>query len=95
MVLSHRATALTTTILVAQDDADAAKFIAFNLEAAGLHAVVAIDGAEALEHVESVAPGLVLLDIPLRRPAGLAWFSIRVLCLGRWRPRPRECLLPY
>ncbi len=54
-----------TRILVAEDSADLAQGIAYNLELEGYEARIAPDGRSALEQFASWSPDLVLLDLML------------------------------
>jgi len=58
-------------ILVVDDEPDAVELIEFNLKAAGLDAVTANDGAEALKKARQVLPQLILLDLMLPEVDGL------------------------
>lgn len=52
-------------ILIVEDEKDLAELLAFNLEREGYKAVIALDGAEALETAARILPDLVLLDLML------------------------------
>jgi DNA-binding NarL/FixJ family response regulator len=60
----------TATILIAEDDASFASFIADVLVAAGLEAIVASDGARALELARERRPTAAVLDVNLPRLSG-------------------------
>jgi two-component system, OmpR family, phosphate regulon response regulator PhoB len=57
-------------ILIVEDEKDLQEVLAYNLRQAGHTAVLASDGREALEAVESHAPDLVLLDLMLPDMSG-------------------------
>ncbi len=59
-------------ILVVDDEAPMRKFIAYNLSAAGFQVLTAADGAEALKLASQHRLDLLLLDIGLPGPDGLA-----------------------
>ena len=58
------------TILVADDSATVRKLISGKLEKCGHTVVCAVDGVEALEKLEEIAPDLILLDINMPRMDG-------------------------
>jgi diguanylate cyclase (GGDEF)-like protein len=60
-----------TTILVVDDDHDVAKFIEANLLIEGFDVLVAYDGIEALELIDSSSPDLVLVDVMMPRLDGI------------------------
>jgi len=49
-------------ILVAEDDADIARLIEFQLKVSGFEVTLATDGAEAVEKVKASPPDLILID---------------------------------
>jgi DNA-binding response OmpR family regulator len=49
-------------ILVVDDEPDAVELIRFNLEKAGYRVATAVDGAEAIQKVQSFCPDLMVLD---------------------------------
>ena len=59
------------TILVVDDDPDIILMLTDRLEALGYATLAARDGQRALELLESVEPGLVLLDLQMPRMTGL------------------------
>src|SRR4051794_3364110 len=59
------------TLLVVEDDAATASFLADNLRADGYRVIGATGAAEALRAVESRRPDLVLLDLGLAAGSGL------------------------
>ncbi len=58
-------------VLVVDDDADIARFVALNLELEGFEVRIAHDGVEALAAVEVWLPELVLLDVMMPRLDGV------------------------
>lgn len=58
-------------ILVVDDEKPISDIIKFNLEKEGYEVVVAFDGEEALEKVESESPDLIILDLMLPKIDGL------------------------
>ena len=58
-------------ILVAEDEADTARLVAYHLERGGFDTLVAGDGMTALNAVFERKPALVVLDWMLPRMAGL------------------------
>jgi diguanylate cyclase (GGDEF)-like protein len=52
-----------TTVLVADDDVDIARFIEINLRLEGFDVHLAYDGEQALELIRATSPDLVLLDV--------------------------------
>ena len=58
-------------ILVVDDEKPISDIIKFNLEKEGYEVVVAYDGEEALEKVESEQPDLIVLDLMLPKIDGL------------------------
>lgn len=58
-------------ILVAEDEKNIARVVAYNLEKEGYQVSVAKDGEEALEKVRREAPDLILLDLMLPKMDGL------------------------
>ncbi|MHB8342584.1 MAG: GGDEF domain-containing response regulator [Mycobacteriales bacterium] len=59
-------------VLVVDDDPDVAGFIALNLQLEGFDVAVAYDGVEALASVAQAVPAIILLDVQLPDPDGLA-----------------------
>lgn len=57
-------------ILVAEDERDIRELIAFTLRFAGFEVVLASNGVEALEMVESDKPDLIILDVRMPRMTG-------------------------
>jgi phosphoserine phosphatase RsbU/P len=64
------APALSSTVLVAEDDADTRKLIIHLLRRAGYDTVEAEDGFQALALLKEMMPGLVLLDCQMPRMSG-------------------------
>jgi diguanylate cyclase (GGDEF)-like protein len=58
-------------ILVVDDDADIARFVAFNLRLHGFDVIHASDGQEALEVIEQRRPDLAVVDLMMPRIDGL------------------------
>jgi DNA-binding NtrC family response regulator len=58
-------------LLIVDDDADIVTMLEDRLQASGYSTVVAVDGQQALEHVEQESPHLVLLDLDLPKLTGL------------------------
>jgi PleD family two-component response regulator len=58
-------------ILVVDDDADIARFVAFNLRLHGFEVRHASDGQEALEMIEEERPDLAVVDLMMPRVDGL------------------------
>src|SRR5260370_18636960 len=63
---------VTPRLLVVDDEPDIALLCRINLEAAGYQVVTAGDGREALKLVTETIPDLVLLDVLMPDPDGLA-----------------------
>ena len=59
------------TILVVEDEPDAAELVEYNLKAAGFKVVIANDGPEALRKARSAKPDLVILDLMLPEIDGI------------------------
>ena len=59
------------TILVVEDEPDAAELVEYNLKAAGFKVVVASDGPEALRKARSAKPDLIILDLMLPEIDGI------------------------
>lgn len=57
-------------VLVVEDESDLADLVAYNLRQEGFEAVLARDGASALEKIHQTPPDLVLLDVMLPRMSG-------------------------
>ena len=66
----NNSTPKNMTILVADDSATVRKLISGKLEKCGHTVVCAVDGVEALEKLEEIAPDLILLDINMPRMDG-------------------------
>ena len=62
---------MSKKILVVDDEKPISDIIKFNLEKEGYEVVVAFDGEEALEKVESEKPDLLVLDLMLPKVDGL------------------------
>jgi diguanylate cyclase (GGDEF)-like protein len=60
-----------STILVVDDDRDVATFIETNLRIEGFDVLVAHDGAEALEMINSQLPDLALVDVMMPKIDGI------------------------
>ena len=60
-----------STVLVVEDEASFVEALTLGLEREGFDVEVAVDGAEALEKFDAVAPDLVLLDVMLPRLSGV------------------------
>jgi two-component system response regulator RegX3 len=58
-------------ILVVEDEASFVEALTIGLRREGFEVVVAVDGAEALEMFDEVAPDLVLLDVMLPKISGI------------------------
>jgi two-component system phosphate regulon response regulator PhoB len=58
-------------ILVVEDDPDLQDVLTYNLSASGYEVQVALDGAKALDLVQSYGPDLLLLDLMLSDISGL------------------------
>jgi len=58
-------------ILVVEDEASFVEALTIGLRREGFEVVVAVDGAEALEKFDEVAPDLVLLDVMLPKISGV------------------------
>ena len=58
-------------VLVVDDEKPISDIIKFNLEKEGYEVVVAYDGEEALQKVESESPDLIVLDLMLPKFYGL------------------------
>jgi two-component system response regulator RegX3 len=59
------------TIFVVEDEASFVEAISIGLRREGFHVEVAVDGAEALDRFDEVAPDLVLLDVMLPKVSGI------------------------
>jgi two-component system KDP operon response regulator KdpE len=62
-------------ILVIDDEAPMRKYVAMNLKARNYHVLLAADGTEALRLVATTSVDLLILDIGLPGPDGLAVLS--------------------
>jgi phosphate regulon transcriptional regulator PhoB len=58
-------------ILVVDDEKDIIDLIAYNLKKEGFSVIEALDGEQALKHIETGRPDLVILDLMLPGVAGL------------------------
>ena len=71
-------------VVIAEDDMDIARLVAFKLRAAGHECTIAPDGAQALEAVARERPGLLLLDAMM--PVMDGWTVLAKLRADeRWR----------
>ena len=69
------------TIVLAEDDRFLRRAVEVALKKRGYHVVLAIDGVQALEHVRTHRPDLLLLDLLMPRMTGLEVLSaIRADC---------------
>ena len=59
------------TVLVVEDEASFVEALTIGLRREGFDVVVAVDGAEALDRFDEVAPDLVLLDVMLPKVSGI------------------------
>ncbi|MGB0113572.1 MAG: response regulator transcription factor [Ilumatobacteraceae bacterium] len=59
------------TVLVVEDEAGFVEALTIGLRREGFDVVVAVDGAEALDIFDSVAPDIVLLDVMLPKISGI------------------------
>jgi DNA-binding response OmpR family regulator len=59
-----------TTILTADDDPQLLRLVTRNLQLEGYEVISASDGQQALEHIESQMPDLILLDVMMPRMDG-------------------------
>ena len=59
------------TVLVVEDEASFVEALTIGLRREGFDVVVAVDGAEALEMFDAVAPDIVLLDVMLPKISGV------------------------
>jgi DNA-binding response OmpR family regulator len=73
------------TLLLADDDPAIVESLAPFLERAGFHVLVASDGAEALDKVQSHKPELVILDVLMPRQDGREVLR-RMRKLNLWTP---------
>jgi DNA-binding response OmpR family regulator len=71
MAISSTQSDLKKTILVVEDEPDAAELVEYNLKAAGFKVVVASDGPEALRKARSAKPALIILDLMLPEIDGI------------------------
>jgi len=75
-------------VLVVEDDADVREALVFLLEDAGIRAVGATDGLDALERIEGgFEPSLILLDLMMPVMDGERFLRIR-------KDDPRLCRIP-
>jgi len=58
-------------ILIVDDEKDIVDLIAYNLKKEGFSVIEALDGEQALKHIETGRPDLVILDLMLPGVAGL------------------------
>lgn len=58
-------------IVIVEDDADLAKLLRYNFEAAGYEVVCVTNGSAALERLEAALPALVLVDWGIPTLSGL------------------------
>ena len=63
-------------VLVVDDEKPISDIIKFNLAKEGFDVVVAYDGEEALEKVESENPDLIVLDLMLPKLMALKWPNV-------------------
>jgi two-component system phosphate regulon response regulator PhoB len=56
---------MSQKILVVDDEEDLLRLLDFNLKAHGFETLLAINGAQAMEHLDHVQPSLVILDMML------------------------------
>jgi two-component system chemotaxis response regulator CheY len=56
---------MSKTVLIVDDDADARSLMRLTLEADGFTAIEASDGADALAHISSSCPNLVVTDLEM------------------------------
>jgi DNA-binding response OmpR family regulator len=68
---------MTAPILVVDDDPNSLDIARTYLESRGYTVVTALDGKEALEKVEEIRPGVVLLDVMM--PGMDGWEVARVI----------------
>lgn len=73
------------TLLLVDDDLSIVESLAPFLERAGFHVIVASDGAEALDKVQSHKPELVILDVLMPRLDGREVLR-RIRKLNLWTP---------
>ena len=59
------------TVLVVEDEASFVEALTIGLRREGFDVVIAVDGAEALDRFDEVAPDLVLLDVMLPKISGI------------------------
>ena len=62
---------MSQKVLVVDDEHSIVTLLKYNLETAGYEVVVAFDGDEALEKVESEQPDLIILDVMLPKKDGI------------------------
>ena len=60
------------TVLVVDDEADIRELVRLNLELAGHHVIVAVNGVEALEFAVGEHPDCMVLDVMMPRIDGFA-----------------------
>jgi two-component system phosphate regulon response regulator PhoB len=71
MALTNSTTDLKKTVLVVEDEPDAAELVEYNLKSAGFRVVIADDGPEALRKARSGKPDLIILDLMLPEIDGI------------------------
>ncbi|HUX65655.1 MAG TPA: response regulator transcription factor [archaeon] len=62
---------MSSTILIADDNADVRFFVRASLESAGYKVVEAVDGRSALKKFDETRPELTILDLSMGQPDGL------------------------
>ncbi len=68
---------MSQKVLVVDDEHSIVTLLKYNLETAGYEVVVAFDGDEALEKVESEQPDLIILDVMLPKKMALTYKTVR------------------
>jgi DNA-binding response OmpR family regulator len=74
------------TVLIVDDDPDVVQVIDARLKAAGLRTIVVFDGQQALHHVETSAPSLMVLELMLPKRSG---FDVLARLRDVPEPRPK------